>query len=186
MGGNLISRIGKNPIEIPAGVTVTIKEGVVTVKGPKGELTQEIVPEIEVAVADNKVVASVKKETKNSSALWGLTRSLIANMILGVTEGFEKKLQMIGVGYRVKKISDSKISMTVGFSHSVEFDAPEGIKLDVEGNDWITVSGIDKQLVGLTAAQIRKIKKPEPYKGKGIRYEGEIVKRKPGKAGRVI
>ena len=181
-----MSRIGKNPIEIPAGVTVTIKEGVVTVKGPKGQLTQEIVPEIEVAVADNKVVAAVKKETKNSSALWGLTRSLIANMVLGVTEGFEKKLQMIGVGYRVKKISDSKISMTVGFSHPVEFDAPEGIKLDVEGNDWITVSGIDKQLVGLTAAQIRKIKKPEPYKGKGIRYEGEIVKRKPGKAGRVI
>lgn len=181
-----MSRIGKNPIEIPSGVTVTIKEGVVTVKGPKGQLTQEIVPEIEVAVADSKVVASVKKETKNSSALWGLTRSLIANMVLGVTEGFEKKLQMIGVGYRVKKISDSKISMTVGFSHPVEFDAPEGIKLDVEGNDWITVSGINKQLVGLTAAQIRKIKKPEPYKGKGIRYEGEIVKRKPGKAGRVI
>jgi large subunit ribosomal protein L6 len=181
-----MSRIGKKPIEIPAGVTVTVKDSVVTVKGPKGELVQDIRPEIEVNVIENQVVATQKKVTKSSSAMWGLMRALIANMIVGVTEGYEKKLQMIGVGYRVKKISDTKISMTVGFSHPVEFEAPEGVKLEVEGNDFIMVSGIDKQLVGLAAAQIRKIKKPEPYKGKGIRYEGEIVKRKPGKAGKVI
>jgi len=181
-----MSRIGKQPIEIPDGVTVTVKDSVVTVKGPKGELTQDIRPEVTVAVVENQVLATLKKETKSSSAMWGLMRSLIANMIVGVTEGYEKKLQMIGVGYRVKKVSDTKITMTVGFSHPVEFDAPEGVKLDVEGNDFIIVTGIDKQLVGLAAAQIRKIKKPEPYKGKGIRYEGEIVKRKPGKAGKVI
>ena len=181
-----MSRIGKKPVEIPAGVTVTVKESVITVKGPKGELKQDIRPEIAVEVVENQIVATLKKETKSSSAMWGLMRALFANMVVGVTEGYEKKLQMIGVGYRVKKISDSKITMTVGFSHPVEFDAPEGVKLDVEGNDFIIVSGIDKQLVGLAAAQIRKIKKPEPYKGKGIRYEGEIVKRKPGKAGKVI
>jgi large subunit ribosomal protein L6 len=181
-----MSRIGKKPIEIPAGVTVTVSDGVAVVKGPKGELSQEIRPEIEVKVKDSTVTTSIKEESKSSSAFWGLTRALLANMIRGVAEGFEKRLQMIGVGYRVKKVSDSKISMTVGFSHPVEFEAPKEITLDVEGNDIIIVRGFDKQLVGLTAAQIRKIKKPEPYKGKGIRYMGEIVKRKPGKAGRVL
>lgn len=180
-----MSRIGKTLIEIPAGVTVTFVEGVVAVKGPKGELSYEIRPEIEAKIEENQVKLVVAKETKDSNAFWGLTRALVANMILGVTEGFEKKLNLIGVGYRAKKESDNKISMTLGFSHPVIFDAPEGITLDVEGNDVIIVKGIDKQLVGLTTAKIRELRKPEPYKGKGIRYEGEVVKRKPGKAGKV-
>lgn len=180
-----MSRIGALPIEIPAGVTVTVGDGNVVVKGPNGELTQETRPEIAVKVEENTVLVSVKEESKETSAYWGLTRALIANMISGVVDGYEKRLQMIGVGYRVKKEADSKISMTLGFSHPVEYEAPEGIKLDVEGNDFIIVKGFDKQLVGQTAAQIRKFRKPEPYKGKGIRYENEVVKRKPGKAGTV-
>jgi len=181
-----MSRIGSQTIQIPAGVTVTVSDGKVIVKGAKGELTQEIRPEINVKVEDSLVTTSVKTQTKESSAFWGTTRALIANMIRGVTAEYEKRLQMLGVGYRVKKVSDSKISLTVGFSHPVEVDAPAGIKLDVEGNDIIIVKGADKQLVGLTAAKIREIKKPEPYKGKGIRYETEYVKRKPGKAGKVL
>jgi len=180
-----MSRIGRLPIEIPAGVTVTVNDGLVTVKGPKGELTQEFRSEVDVKVEDNIVNVTLVSEEKGASSFWGLTRALIANMIEGVTEGFEKKLQMIGMGYRAKKISDKKISMTVGFSHPVEFDAPEGVTLDVEGTDLITISGFDKQQVGLTAALIRKIKKPEPYKGKGIRYIDEVVKRKAGKAGKI-
>ncbi len=181
-----MSRIGSQVIEIPAGVTVTVSGGRVVVKGPNGELTQEIRPEIDVKVEDSKVVTSVKIQTNESPALWGLTRALINNMVKGATEDYQKKLQMLGVGYRAKKVSDSKISLTVGFSHPVDFEAPEGVKLDVEENNVIVIKGANKQLVGLTAAKIRRIREPEPYKGKGIRYEDEYVKRKPGKAGKVL
>ncbi|OGC47254.1 50S ribosomal protein L6 [candidate division WWE3 bacterium RIFCSPHIGHO2_01_FULL_42_13] len=181
-----MSRIGSQIIEIPAGVTVTVSGGRVVVKGPNGELTQEIRPEIDVKVEDSKVVTSVKIQTNDSPALWGLTRALINNMVKGVTQDYQKKLQMLGVGYRAKKVSDSKISLTVGFSHPVDFEAPQGINLDVEENNVIVIKGANKQLVGLTAAKIRRIREPEPYKGKGIRYEDEYVKRKPGKAGKVL
>jgi len=181
-----MSRIGKKPIEIPEGVTVEITGNKIIVKGTKGELAYDVRPEIALEQKDSTIIASVKKDTKDSAAYWGTTRALIANMIEGVINGFEKKLRLIGVGYRVKKESDSKISMTLGFSHPVLFEAPEGVTFNVEGQDQLTVKGIDKQLVGLTASKIRKLKKPEPYKGKGIRYEGEVVRRKPGKAGKVI
>ena len=181
-----MSRIGSQIIEIPAGVTVTVSGGRVVVKGPNGELTQEIRPEIDVKVEDSKVVTSVKIQTNDSPALWGLTRALINNMVKGVTQDYQKKLQMLGVGYRAKKVSDSKISLTVGFSHPVDFEAPQGINLDVEENNVIVIKGANKQLVGLTAAKIRRIREPEPYKGKGIRYEDEYVKRKPGKASKVL
>lgn len=180
-----MSRIGKQAIEIPSGVTVTVTGENIVVKGPNGELTQTIRPEISVKVTEDIVNVTMTKATKESNAYWGLTRALIANMISGVTNGYEKRLKMVGVGYRVKKVSDSKITMTLGFSHPVEYEAPEGVVIDVEGNDIIIVKGFDKQMVGQAAAQIRKFRKPEPYKGKGIRYEDEVVKRKPGKAGTV-
>lgn len=179
-----MSRIGNKPIEIPAGVTVTVNDGNVSVKGPNGEIKQDIRPEIEVKIDNSIVTTSVKIQTKNSPALWGLTRALIASMVKGVVTEYEKRLLMVGVGYRAKKVSDNKISLTIGFSHPVEFESPAGVKLDVEGTEIIIVKGANKQLVGLTAAKLRKIRVPEPYKGKGIRYETEIVKRKPGKAGK--
>lgn len=180
-----MSRLGKQTISIPAGVTVTFDNHNVLVKGAKNQLSLAVRPEITVSIADGVINVSVVKETKESSAFWGTTRVLISNMIKGVVDGFEKKLQMVGVGYRVTKISDTKISLTVGFSHPVEFEAPEGVTFAVEGNDTIIVKGTDKQLVGLTAAKIRKIKKPEPYKGKGIKYDNEVIKRKAGKTGTV-
>lgn len=181
-----MSRVGKQPITIPDEVNVDIKGSTITVKGSKGELTHEVRPEVEIKVEGDQIAFSKKGNNKDSSALWGTTRAVVANMIKGVTDGYEKKLKMVGVGYRAKKSSDQEISMTVGFSHPVEFKAPEGVKLDVEEQDTIIVSGIDKQLVGQTAAKIRAIRKPEPYKGKGIRYEDEIVRRKPGKVGKVL
>lgn len=179
-----MSRIGNQPIKLPENVTAEIKGSVVRVAGPLGELEMEIRPEIKAEINDGSVVLSVRHDTKQSGAFWGMTRSLIANMVEGVTEGYEKRLEMVGVGYRVKKESNG-LSMTVGYSHPVNFESPEGIELDAEGDKIIIVKGIDKQLVGLTASQIRKIRKPEPYKGKGIRYEDEVVRRKPGKAGKV-
>lgn len=180
-----MSRIGRKLIEIPQGVTVEVNGREVVVKGPKGLLTCKFEREIGVKVEENKVKVEVLGETKRSTALWGLTRALIANMVKGVTEGFEKKLELVGVGYRAKQVSPSEITLTVGFSHQVDFKAPEGIQLTVVDNTHITITGADKQLVGMVAANIRKIRKPEPYKGKGIRYEGEVVRRKAGKAGKV-
>lgn len=180
-----MSRIGRSQIQIPESVTVAIENDVVTVKGEKGELSYETRPEINVDVRENIIEASIKIETRQSNAYWGLTRALIANMVEGVSKGFEKKLELVGVGYRVKPIDKQKISLAVGYSRPVEFKAPDGITLDVVDNKNITISGINKQLVGLTAAQIRKVRKPEPYKGKGIKYENEIIRRKPGKAGKV-
>ena len=176
-----MSRLGKIPIKLEAGASAKIADDFIIVTGPKGELRQKLNKLVKVEILDKEIKVSVKnKETKKEKAFWGLYWSLINNMVRGVTKGFEKKLEMIGVGYRVN-LSGNKLTFNVGFSHPVEFVLPEGISGQVEGN-IITVSGIDKQLVGETAALIRKIKKPEPYKGKGIRYVDEIVRRKVGKA----
>lgn len=174
-----MSRIGKKPIEISKGVEVKIEDNVVIVKGPKGELQKKIRPEIKVEIKENEILVSPEKETKKTNAFWGLTRTLIFNMIKGVTEGYEKKLEIQGVGYKAN-LEGEDLVLQVGFSHPVKIDKVEGIKFEVEKN-IITISGIDKELVGQIAAKIRKVRKPEPYKGKGIRYLGEEVRRKPGK-----
>ena len=174
-----MSRIGKKPIEIPQGVEVKTDNQEVVIKGPKGELSRKIRPEIKVAVKEGKVIVSPQKEIKETKAFWGLTRTLLANMIQGVTEGFEKKLEIIGVGYRAN-LEGEDLVLQVGFSHLVKMKKPEGITFSVEKN-VIGVSGIDKQLVGETAAKIRRVRPPDPYKGKGIRYLGEVVRKKEGK-----
>jgi large subunit ribosomal protein L6 len=182
-----MSRIGKLPIEIVSGVKVSIDAkdaNLVHVEGPKGKLSYETRPEIDVKIEDNNVVCTIARPSKESSAYWGLTRSLIANMIAGVTKGFEKKMELIGVGYRVKQVSNDTVSLTVGYSHPVEYKAPQGVEIKVEDQTHFTVSGIDKHLVGLAAAKLRKIRKPEPYKGKGIKYLTETIRRKAGKTGK--
>ena len=178
-----MSRIGRLPIDIPAGVDVTVDGAAVTVKGPKGELTLTVARPIEVKVEEAQVLVTRPDDERASRSLHGLTRSLIANQILGVTEGYSKGLEIVGTGYRVAQ-KGSAVEFALGFSHPVTVEPPAGITLTVEGNNKITVAGIDKQAVGETAANIRKIKKPEPYKGKGIRYAGEVVRRKAGKSGK--
>lgn len=179
-----MSRIGKTPILIPEGVTVSIDGNKVVVKGEKGELECEVRPEIKVVLEDNNVVLEEKIKTDNSNAYWGLSRALIANMVEGVTKGFEKRLKIVGVGYRASQKGNGA-SISIGYSHQVDFDPPEGVKINVEDTQTIVVSGFDKHLVGLTAAKIRDIRSPEPYKGKGIQYEGESIRRKAGKSGKV-
>jgi large subunit ribosomal protein L6 len=174
-----MSRIGKQPITIPDNVEVKIDKGEIEIKGPKGKLTQVIPDEIEVTIKEKEIVVALKKKIKNSPALWGLLRTLIFNMIQGVTEGYEKQLEIEGVGYRAT-LQGNKLVLNIGFSHPVEIEAPAGIEFKVERN-IITVSGIDKQLVGQVAAKIRSKRKPEPYKGKGIHYVGEVIRRKAGK-----
>ena len=181
-----MSRVGKKPILIPGNVEVKIEGQKVMIKGPKGELQREIRPEIKVEMRGNEIFVSpqippTKKMVggKRTKAFWGLTRALIANMIKGVTEGFEKKLQIEGLGFRAS-IEDENLLLHIGFTHPVKIKTPLGIKFSIEKN-IITVSGIDKELVGQIAAKIRKIKPPEPYKGKGIRYFGEVIRRKVGK-----
>jgi len=174
-----MSRIGRKPIEIPQGVEVKIDDRKVLIKGPKGELFFEVRPEIKVEVKEGKVLLTPQIETKNTKAFWGLTRALLQNMVKGVTEGYEKKLEMEGVGYKAN-LEGQDLVLNIGFSHPVKIKASEGIKFAVEKN-MITVSGIDKGLVGQTAAKIRKVRPPEPYKGKGIRYVGEQIRRKVGK-----
>ncbi|MFE6965797.1 50S ribosomal protein L6 [Agromyces sp. NPDC057679] len=178
-----MSRIGRLPIDIPAGVDVKIDGSAVTVKGPKGELSLNVASPIEVKLEENQVVVTRPDDERASRSLHGLTRTLIANDIIGVTEGYSKGLEIVGTGYRVAQ-KGSAVEFALGFSHPVTVEAPEGITLTVEGNNKITVAGISKQAVGETAANIRKIKKPEPYKGKGIRYAGEVVRRKAGKSGK--
>jgi large subunit ribosomal protein L6 len=178
-----MSRIGRLPIDIPAGVDVKVDGAAVTVKGPKGELALNVASPIEVKVEDNQVLVTRPDDERESRALHGLTRSLIANQIIGVTQGYTTGLEIVGTGYRVAQ-KGSSVEFALGFSHPVTVEPPAGITLTVEGNNKITVAGIDKQAVGETAANIRKIKKPEPYKGKGIRYAGEVVRRKAGKAGK--
>lgn len=174
-----MSRIGKQPVPIPNGVTVTVSDSVVTVKGPKGEMVQTVHPDIAVAVQDNQIQCTVARPTKQSNALWGTTRALLANMITGVTEGFRKQLELHGVGYRAA-VKGKDLELALGFSHPVKIAAPANISFVVE-KDVITVEGISSAEVGQIAADIRKIRPPEPYKGKGIRYVGEHVRRKVGK-----
>lgn len=174
-----MSRIGKKIITIPAGVDIKIDGGNVTVKGPKGTMTFAAPFEIDFAKENDQLTVILKHETKQSRKMWGTARALVANMITGVTQGFEKKLEVEGVGYRVT-LAGKNLELLLGFSHPVKVPAPEGIEFKVEKNA-ITISGISKDLVGRTASSIRALKKPEPYKGKGIRYAGEIIRRKAGK-----
>ncbi|OIP79312.1 MAG: 50S ribosomal protein L6 [Candidatus Portnoybacteria bacterium CG_4_8_14_3_um_filter_44_10] len=174
-----MSKIGKQPINIPQGVEVRLAGHTIVVKGPKGELTRDLPGGLSVEIKDNQVIVSPSGKIKKVNALWGLMRALIFNMVMGVTEGFGKTLEIEGVGYKAS-LQGNKLVLSLGFSHLIEFDVPDGIELKVEKN-VISVSGIDKGLVGQAAANIRAFKKPEPYKGKGIRYRGEIVRRKAGK-----
>ena len=178
-----MSRIGKLPITVPGGVDVKIDGQQVTVKGPKGELTLVVAEPIRIALEDGQLQVSRPNDERDSRALHGLSRTLLNNNIIGVTEGYSKQLEVVGTGYRVQQ-KGTGLELALGFSHPVLVDAPEGITLAVEGSTKITVSGISKQAVGEAAANIRKLKKPEPYKGKGIRYAGENVRRKAGKAGK--
>lgn len=178
-----MSRIGKQPITLPAGVKVEVKNGVVYVEGPKGKLEQKISDLLSVSIDGQTVTIDRAEETGAASSLHGLTRTLVANMVTGVSQGFEKKLEIHGVGYRVA-LKGQSLDFNLGFSHPVVFDPPAGIEFAVDGNTKIAVKGIDKQLVGQVAANIRSIRKPEPYKGKGIRYEGERILRKAGKTGK--
>ncbi len=177
-----MSRIGRMPIPVPQGVTVEVKPGLVRVKGPKGELVVEIDPEMKVVLEEGVIRVERPSEARRHRALHGLTRTLIANAIEGVTKGYEKELEIRGIGYRAK-MSGNKLELSVGFSHPVLFEPPEGIKIEVPEPTKIKVSGIDKQKVGQVAANIRAIRPPDAYKGKGIRYAGEVVRLKPGKAG---
>jgi len=176
-----MSRLGKLPIELPEGTQVKIEDGFVVIKGPKGKLKEKLHQLVKVDIGDKELkVTVVDQENKKEKALWGLYRSLINNMAVGVTKGYEKKLEINGVGYRAA-VSGNKLTLNVGYSHPVDYTLPEDITAAVEGN-IVTISGIDKQLVGNVAAQIRKIRKPEPYKGKGIKYVDEVIRRKVGKA----
>ena len=178
-----MSRIGKKPIEIPTGVTITMNGDVVTVKGPKGELTRSFNSDIEIKVEENVINLSRPSESKEHRSIHGTTRSLLANMVEGVSKGFEKSLELIGVGYRAQK-QGKKLVLNVGYSHPVEFEPEEGVEVEVPSNTKVIVKGINKERVGALAANIRQVRPPEPYKGKGIRYEGEIVRRKEGKTGK--
>ncbi|MBU1102898.1 50S ribosomal protein L6 [Patescibacteria group bacterium] len=174
-----MSKIGKQPIEIPTGAEVKFDGNLTMVNGPKGELKRVIAPEIKIEIRGSQIILTPVKKTKKTSALWGLSRVLIGNMIEGVTKGFEKKLELEGVGYKAAP-QGKDLVLNLGFSHPVEFKCPAGIDFKVEKNT-IVISGINKELVGQTAADIRKIRPPEPYKGKGIHYLGEVIRRKAGK-----
>jgi large subunit ribosomal protein L6 len=175
-----VSRIGRKPITVPDGVTVDIKPGMVSVKGPKGELSQAVSPDMKVSQDDGVVTVDRPTDRGEHRALHGLTRSLIANMVVGVTDGYEKRLEIQGVGYRAR-LQGKALELSVGYSHPVSVSAPEGIDFEVPQPTQVVVRGIDKQLVGEIAARIRRTRPPEPYKGKGVRYAGEHVRRKVGK-----
>jgi large subunit ribosomal protein L6 len=180
-----MSRIGKMPIVVPSGVTVSIKGEHISVKGPKGELSRTIPAEMLVKVEDGKLIVSRPSDSNKHRAYHGLTRTIIANMVEGVSRGFEKTLEIVGVGYRAEKSGD-KVNLRVGLSRPVEIKPPPGITLAVEGTNKIKVSGINKEDVGETAANIRALRPPDAYKGKGIKYAGEVIRVKPGKAGKVV
>jgi large subunit ribosomal protein L6 len=177
-----MSRIGKKPVPVPKGVTVSVAGQTVTVKGPKGTLTRSFHPEMRIALEDGHVAVTRPSDVRQHRALHGLTRALLHNMMEGVTAGYTRQLELHGVGYKAEP-SAKGLRLTVGLSHVVEFPAPAGIALTVENNTQIKIAGIDKELVGQVAAEIRKVRPPEPYKGKGIRYVGEHVRRKAGKTG---
>ena len=176
-----MSRIGKLPVEIPAGVTITVENGLIKVAGPKGSLEEQLLPHITVDIKDDLLTVSRINDAKIARSQHGLMRSLINNMVEGVTKGFEKKLEVNGVGFKVA-LQGNKLILNLGFSHPIEFIAPEGVTVTVDKMN-IAISGINKQQVGQVAADIRALKKPEPYKGKGIKYEGEYIIRKAGKTG---
>ena len=179
-----MSRIGRLPVEIPAGVEVTVAENnVVTVKGPKGTLTESLPVEMDIKVENNQVVVTRPNDLKKMKSLHGLTRSLLNNMVIGVTDGYEKKLEVNGVGYRAAK-QGKKLVLNLGYSHPVEMEDPEGIETVLDGQNIIIVKGIDKEKVGQFAAEIRDKRRPEPYKGKGIKYADEVIRRKVGKTGK--
>jgi large subunit ribosomal protein L6 len=178
-----MSRIGKIPIDVPSGVTVTIEDALVTVKGSKGTLTYKHTPFVTVVLENGQILVAPSSSAPAARAFHGLTRTLIANMVKGVSDGFSKQLEIIGVGYRAAA-TDKLLTLQLGFSHPVELPIPSGLKVLVESNTKLTVSGFDKQLVGDFCAKVRFYRKPEPYKGKGVRYVGEFVQRKAGKAGK--
>ncbi|MGV9182549.1 50S ribosomal protein L6 [Arcanobacterium canis] len=178
-----MSRIGKLPVAVPAGVEVKIDGRTVSVKGPKGELTHEVPAPIEVALEDGEIVVTRPNDERVSRSLHGLTRTLINNNVIGVTEGYSKALEIVGTGYRVVA-KGSDLEFSLGYSHTILVEAPEGITFQVDGPTKFSVNGINKQLVGEIAARIRKLRKPEPYKGKGVKYAGEQIRRKAGKAGK--
>jgi large subunit ribosomal protein L6 len=177
-----MSRIGKSPIPVPSGVDITLDGRVVRVKGPQGSLEREIPGEITVRQEDSTLLVERPNDERQNRALHGLTRSLVNNMVVGVTAGFTKELEIVGVGYRAAAPSPTRLDLALGFSHPVAVEAPAGISFECPVPTRIIVKGIDKELVGQVAANIRKIRKPEPYKGKGVRYAGEVVQRKAGKA----
>ena len=179
-----MSRIGKLPIEVPSGVDVAIDDQLVTVKGPKGTLSHTVAAPITVEKGEGVLDVKRPDDERISRSLHGLTRTLINNMVVGVTDGYEKRLEIVGVGYRVLSKGPTQLEFQLGYSHSITFNAPEGITFTVENPTHLGVQGIDKQLVGEVAANIRKLRKPEPYKGKGVRYAGEHIRRKVGKAGK--
>lgn len=178
-----MSRVGKKPIEIPAGVTVTLDDNHVTVKGPKGELSRTFHSDIEIKIEENVINISRPTDNKEHRALHGTTRAVLANMVEGVSKGFERGLELVGVGYRAAK-QGNKLVLNVGYSHPVEIEAEKGLEIEVPSNTKIIIKGTDKERVGALAANIRDVRPPEPYKGKGIRYEGEYVRRKEGKTGK--
>ena len=177
-----MSRIGKNPITVPSSVTISVSDDQITVKGPQGTLERTISPILTITQEGETLTVERPNDERESRALHGLTRTLIANMVIGVTDGFAKELEIVGVGYRAQAKGPSSIELALGFSHPVNFDAPEGVTFEVPTPTQIIVKGNDKEVVGQVAANIRKIRKPEPYKGKGVRYAGERVLRKAGKA----
>jgi len=177
-----MSRIGRNPIPVPAGVTVEVNDRHVKVTGPKGMLERDIARDITIRQDDGMLLVERPDDARQHRALHGLTRSLVNNMVVGVTDGFTRDLEIVGVGYRAAATTATKLDLALGFSHPVSVDAPEGITFETPAPTRITVRGIDKEVVGQVAANIRSIRKPEPYKGKGVRYAGEVVRRKAGKA----
>src|SRR5439155_12005956 len=179
-----MSRVGRSPIPLPSGVEVTLAPGAVTVKGPQGTLSRTVPEPITIRQEDSNLLVERPNDERQNRALHGLTRSLVNNMVLGVSNGFTKDLEIVGVGYRATPQGPNKIELALGFSHSVPFEAPAGVTFEVPAPTRIVVKGIDKEMVGQVAANIRKIRKPEPYKGKGVRYAGERVVRKAGKAGK--
>jgi large subunit ribosomal protein L6 len=179
-----MSRVGRVPISLPGGVDVALAEGQITVRGPKGTLERTLPPRVSVRREDSTLLVERPDDERESRALHGLTRTLVQNMVIGVTDGYAKDLEIVGVGYRANARSERQLELALGFSHPVVIDAPEGITFEVPAPTRITVRGIDKEKVGQVAADIRKIRKPEPYKGKGVRYAGEVVRRKAGKAGK--
>jgi large subunit ribosomal protein L6 len=179
-----MSRIGRLPITVPSGVDVTIDGRRLTVKGPKGSLTRELHPDISVNREDDRLVVTRPTEQKTHKQLHGLTRTLVNNMVVGVTDGYRKALEISGVGYRASKVGE-KLQLNLGYSHPIEIDPPSGISFELENPTRLAVVGIDKELVGQVAAQVRSTRKPEPYKGKGVKYQGEYIRRKAGKAGKI-